>query len=282
MTIDMTTKTGGYYAVIGHPITHSLSPAIHNALAASCGIDLSYDSIDALAAEFYDAVAAFAEDGGTGLNVTLPHKYAAWRLASTSSEQANLAQAANTLIRRDHGWHAENTDGTGLMRHLRLLGIDVQGLDILVLGAGGAARGVMGHLLEAKPNSIDICNRTRDKAMKLAQNFAAVGSITVRHQWPPIGDKSYGLVINATAAWLNGGGIVLPSSLIASGGYCYDLCYDNNADTPFVAWGKKTGANITSDGLGMLIEQAAASFTLWHKVAPDTAPIHRQFGDRAT
>ena len=266
------------YAVMGHPVAHSLSPMIHSAFAEACGIDLDYRAIDVPPDGLREAVASFAATGGLGLNITLPHKQAALQLASASSARASHAMAANTLIRQGDEWHAENTDGVGLLRHLQRLGVDAAGADVLIIGAGGAVWGIAGPLLAAKPLSLDICNRTVQKARQLAQHFAGDGEISVLEGLEGKHGKAYDLVINATPSGITGSAINLPHALLKAGGWCYDLAYNQHQDTPFVQWGKQAGAGGASDGLGMLIEQAAESFKLWHGVEPETGELYRLFG----
>lgn len=269
--LDMTAS----YAVMGHPVAHSLSPMIHGVFAESCGIDLDYRAIDVPPDGLREAVASFAAAGGLGLNITLPHKQAALQLADTSSASASHATAANTLIRKGDEWHAENTDGIGLMRHLQGLGVEVTGADLLIIGAGGAVWGIAGPLLAARPLSLDICNRTVQKARQLAQHFAADGEISVLEELTEKHGKAYDLLINATPSGITGSAVNLPRSLLKAGGWCYDLAYNQRQDTPFVQWGKQAGAGGASDGLGMLIEQAAESFRLWHGVEPETGELYR-------
>ena len=267
----------GKYAVIGHPVAHSLSPEIHHSFGNNCGIELSYTKIDATLDNFSKAVAEFVEEGGKGLNVTIPHKQQALRLAAEASDRAKNATAANILIRKNNTWHADNTDGTGLVRHLQRLGIEAAGMEILILGAGGAVWGITEPLLQEKPAHVHICNRTRQKAEQITNHFSKGGNITAQ-QFPPQANKAYDLVINATPSGINGDGIELPEGIIKNNTTCYDLGYNREQDTPFVQWAKTKGAETTSDGLGMLIEQAAESFMLWHGITPDTTQIYQQFG----
>lgn len=271
------------YAVIGHPIAHSRSPRIHAAFAAATGQRLAYDRIDAAPEAFEGVVRDFFDSGGRGLNVTLPHKEAAARLADRLTVRARLAGAVNTLARQPDGsLLGDNTDGAGLMADLARLGIPVQGARVLVLGAGGATRGILGPLLEAQPASIVVANRTAARAQALAADFGATapaaGGIVQGCGYDALAAQTAGgpfdLVVHATSLGLQGEVPPLPRGVVGPASVAYDLGY-GAGDTPFVRWARAQGVTRAEQGLGMLIEQAAESFFLWRGVRPDTAPLHR-------
>jgi len=254
------------YAVFGHPIAHSKSPLIHAAFARQTGQDLSYEAILAPKDGFADSVAAFIAAGGRGANVTVPFKEEAFRLASRLSPRAQRAGAVNTLI-FDDGILGDNTDGAGLVADLtRNLHRTLTGKRILLLGAGGAARGVIDPILAQQPAALVVANRTVARAQELAELFdhgiAACGFDAV--------DTPFDVVINATAASLAGELPPLSPRIFTPDTLAYDMMYGR--DTPFLAFARKHGA-ATADGLGMLVEQAAEAFVLWRGVRPDTAPV---------
>jgi shikimate dehydrogenase len=262
------------YAVIGNPIAHSKSPLIHEAFARATGQQMSYERLLAPLDGFVAAARHFASEGGRGLNVTVPFKLEAFALATQRSSRAEQAQACNTLAWRGDHWYADNTDGVGLLRDLtHNLNESVSGRDVLVLGAGGAARGILGPLLAQKPRGVCVLNRTARRAVELAASFARHGP--VRAMSPAeLDGLLFHAVINATSIGVNAD---VPEELwprrpFASGGLAYDLVYAD-MPTPFLRWASHQSAQRTSDGLGMLIEQAAESFLLWRGVRPDTAPV---------
>ncbi len=259
------------FAVIGQPVSHSKSPRIHAAFARECGVDIEYTAIEVAPKELANQLATLHADGYVGLNVTLPHKAAAVALCAGVSERAQLAGAVNCLIRSDDGWRGDNTDGEGLLRDLSRLGLVVAGARVLVLGAGGAARGIVGPLLAAAPASLTVSGRNPWKPEELAEQFKPVGTVIPRTHLALKGD-AYDLIINATSAGHDGGVPRLPPGLLAAGGACYDLSY-GAAFEPFAAWARAQGASVVADGLGMLVEQAAASFTLWLGPAPDAEAV---------
>lgn len=262
------------YAVIGNPIAHSLSPQIHALFAEQTGEDLHYDKIHAEKNAFADAATRFFDAGGRGMNVTLPFKQSACRFADTLSERAKHAQAVNTLIRHTDGQiTGDNTDGTGLVRDLtRNLNLEIAHKNILILGAGGAVRGVLGSLLEQHPASLTIANRTAEKASDLAQHFSVLGVVrgTALHQTAKF--APYDLIINGTSAGVTGSNPDLPDGLFAQQCFAYDMFYAA-APTPFICWAKVQHAAGHADGFGMLVEQAAESFSLWRGKQPDTRPV---------
>ena len=268
------------YAVFGHPVAHSLSPRIHAAFGKQTGIALEYAAIDAAPENFAAAVAAFAQDGGRGANVTLPHKQAAAGLCASLSERARRAGAVNTLVRLDDGWSGDNTDGAGLIRDLTARhGLDLRGRRTLLLGAGGAARGVAPALLDAGIGDLYIVNRDPKKADALADLLGQPGRVHPRYFDDLARHGSFDLIVNATSAARSGGMPDLPTALIDSRTACVDLSY-GEAAIPFLAWARAARAHNAIDGLGMLVEQAAESFQLWHGVRPDTDPVHAELVGR--
>jgi shikimate dehydrogenase len=262
------------YAVIGNPIEHSKSPAIHAAFARQGGQDLSYEAILGPLDGFASAVGAFRAAGGQGMNVTVPFKLEALDMADKPTERAQLAGAANTLRFDADGIFADNTDGTGLVRDIRdRLGFALRGRHILILGAGGAARGVVLPLLEEQPAQLAIANRSVDKAQALKAQFAQCGNLAVG-SFTDFTDGVFDLVINATSASLGQERLQLPAGLFAPGALAYDMVYGKGT-TPFMADAHRLGATQVADGLGMLVAQAAESFFLWRGVRPDTEPVLR-------
>lgn len=262
------------YAVMGNPIAHSKSPRIHALFAEQTGEPVEYLAIQVDVGGFKQAVGNFQATGGQGLNVTVPFKQEAWELVDERSERAELAEAVNT-IRFDAGRSfGDNTDGVGLIRDLLdNLGLTLAGKRVLLLGAGGAARGVLGPLLEQDPDRLIIANRTPARAKELAAAFA--GRVPVEGcGFEALAEREMDVVINATAASLQGELPPLPEGLLAPGAACYDMMYGAEP-TPFMRWAAAHGAEIVSDGLGMLVEQAAASFYVWRGVWPETAAVIR-------
>lgn len=260
------------YAVFGNPIEHSKSPRIHAAFARQTGQDLLYEAILAPRDGFADAVRAFRAGQGRGANVTVPFKEEAHALADHLSDRARAAGAVNTLSFAADGIHGDNTDGAGLVADLvRNLGVDLAARDILLLGAGGAARGVILPLLGARPSRLFIANRTVDKAHRLAREFA--DERVTGGGFDDLANQPFDVVINATSASLAGDLPPLPDGLFRDGALAYDMMYGR--DTPFLAFARARGAR-TADGLGMLVEQAAEAFSVWRGVHPDTAPVLAQ------
>ncbi|MEC8356651.1 MAG: shikimate dehydrogenase [Pseudomonadota bacterium] len=261
------------YAVMGDPISHSKSPQIHSLFAEQSGEDMHYDKFQIAAADFPAEVAGFFDRGGGGLNVTVPHKEAAFALADCPRPRASLARAANTLGRdRQGGIWADNTDGVGLVRDLTdNHQLSLSGMHILMLGAGGAARGVLAELLHCAPASITIMNRTLSRAEELRTDLAAQGLMHVRAMNEPGGPR-YDLVINGTSASLKNEGLQLDTALFAASFVAYDMVYGAK-ETVFMSWAKAAGAGAALDGLGMLVEQAAESFALWRGKRPETQRV---------
>jgi shikimate dehydrogenase len=267
----METETVDRYGVMGYPVAHSRSPVIHRLFAMQTGQRLQYDLLEVRPAELEAAVRWFAESGGRGLNITVPHKRAVTELVDQLSERATSAGAVNTLAFEDGDVFGDNTDGVGLIRDLTSnLGLRLAGTRILVLGAGGATRGILGPLLAADPESVTIANRTLDRARELAEGFASLGNVTACRFEEVAGDHA--LVINATSAGVKGETPPWPEQAVTSQSFCYDLSY-GLAPTPFCKWASGRGARRAVMGWGMLVEQAAESFHLWRGVRPDTAPV---------
>ncbi len=261
------------YAVFGNPIEHSKSPFIHALFAKQTGQQLIYTAERVDVGDFNDAVARFAENNGKGLNITVPFKEDAWRLATQRSERAERAGAVNTLvINRTGDYFGDNTDGVGLVRDLvRNHKLELEGKRILIVGAGGAVRGVIEPLLAGKPASLTIANRTREKALQLAEDFADLGNIR-GCGLDDFGTNSYDIIINGTSASLSGELPSLPASLVNENTFCYDMMYANEP-TAFMRWAQQQGAKRVVDGKGMLVEQAAESFRIWRGCEPETAPV---------
>lgn len=258
------------YAVIGNPVAHSKSPWIHAEFARQTGQDLTYERLLAPTHAFVETAGTFHTRGGCGLNVTLPFKGEAFRFATLLSERARAAQAVNTLKFEDKAIFGYNTDGAGLVNDLtRNLGWAVAGRRVLLLGAGGAARGVITPLLEQQPARLVLANRSLGKAQLLAQSF---GGGVEAGNYAALAGGQFDLVVNATSASLTGELPPLPPGVFAPGALAYDMVYGRK-DTPFLAFARGEGAAALADGLGMLVEQAAESFFIWRGLRPDTAPV---------
>lgn len=261
------------YGVMGHPIAHSKSPIIHARFAKQTGQAMSYRAIHVQPGRFTRAVLDFRDAGGKGLNVTLPFKEEAWELSEVRTARAEHAGAANTLWFDEEGRICgDNTDGVGLVRDLVVNhAIEITGANVLLLGAGGAARGVIGPLLARDPAELVIGNRTASRAEQLAGLFGdfsqvqGCGLVALR-------TRRFDLIINATSASLEGRVPAVPDTVLKPGGCCYDMMYSDRP-TAFMEWGDARGASKSVDGLGMLVEQAAESFFRWRGLRPDTAGI---------
>ena len=263
------------YAVVGNPVAHSKSPEIHAAFALQAGHDIDYSRLLAPLDGFRSTIESFCASGGQGVNVTVPFKLEAFALADDVSQRARDAQAANFLRFDDGRILADNTDGVGLTRDIvHNLGFGIAGKRVLLIGAGGAAQGVLAPLLDYEPSMLTIANRTADKALRLAETFrhkpAAASSVLCGLPFGELAGHHFDLVINATSTSLRGELPPLPAGAFAAGALAYDMMY--GATTPFMAFAAAHGAK-TSDGLGMLVEQAAESFLLWRGVRPETAPV---------
>ena len=261
------------YAVFGNPIEHSKSPFIHACFAEQTGQQLIYTAEQIEAGDFNNAVARFAENNGKGLNITVPFKQDAWQLATRRSERAERAGAVNTLVINGMGdYFGDNTDGIGLVRDLiKNHMLQLEGRTILIVGAGGAVRGVIEPLLNCKPACLIIANRTKEKALQLAEDFSELGNIK-GCGLDEFGADSYDIIINGTSASLSGELPALPATLINENTFCYDMMYATKP-TPFMNWAQQHGAIQAVDGKGMLVEQAAESFRIWRGCEPETASV---------
>jgi shikimate dehydrogenase len=261
------------YAVMGNPVAHSKSPRIHTLFARQTGQDIEYSAILVEPGGLASAVAEFHNGGGRGLNITVPFKEDAWVLAARRSDRAELAGAVNTLVLDASGRHfGDNTDGVGLVRDLTLnQGCALTGRRVLLVGAGGAAQGVVEPLLNERPVLLVVANRTPNKAVALARRFCGLGRVEGCGLDGPDG-QTFDVIINATTASLSGTVPALPPGVVGGETWCYDMMYADEP-TAFVLWGMQHGAARSVDGLGMLVEQAAESFYLWRDVRPDTGPV---------
>lgn len=266
-------KTPDRYAIIGHPVAHSRSPQIHAEFARLTGHPLQYDRIDASPQQFTTLLREFLGSGGRGLNVTQPYKEEAYALCHMHSPRAERARCVNTLyIQGDSTLVGDNTDGIGLITDLRRnQHVMIQDSRILVLGAGGAARGILPALLSETPASIRIANRTPKRAQHLAAGLRHQGRVS-GGSFDELRGMSFDLVINATSASLNGELPPLPRDLLEPGAVCYDLAYGERPSL-FMHWAEQEGASLVLDGWGMLVEQAAESFLVWRGVRPPTATL---------
>jgi shikimate dehydrogenase len=261
------------YGVMGYPVSHSRSPVIHRLFALQTGQDLQYELLQVSPEKLEPAVRQFQSTGGKGLNITVPHKSDVTRLVDHLSERASTAGAVNTLTFKDGEILGDNTDGFGLLRDLVVnLGLTLEDSNILILGAGGATRGIVGPLLEMKPASLRIANRSLGKAQVLAEHFSRSGPVTAcRFNVVPVSEP-YDLIINATSAGLKGAAPPYPAAALSEQTVCYDLSYGLNP-TPFSTWAIENGASKALMGWGMLVEQAAESFRIWRGVRPDTTSV---------
>ncbi|KPJ90282.1 MAG: shikimate dehydrogenase [Gammaproteobacteria bacterium SG8_11] len=263
------------YAVMGNPIAHSKSPQIHQMFAQQTQQHITYEAILVDVGGFEQAVGNFVATGGKGLNITVPFKRDAWKLVTQRSQRAELAGAVNTIIvNSDHSLRGDNTDGAGLVRDLaHNHALTLQAKNILILGAGGAARGVLEPICNENPALVLIANRTPDRAHELAHQLSQLGNIkgcgfsALLQQ-----KKSFDIIINATSASLQGEVPDIPAHIISAQSVCYDMMYGAQA-TAFMRWAEQHGAARSMDGLGMLVEQAAESFYLWRGVRPQTKDV---------
>lgn len=263
------------YCVFGNPIGHSRSPAIHTQFAAQTEQSLTYTARLAPLNDFAGALAQFRSEGGLGANVTVPFKEEAFALSSQLTERAKLAGAVNTLQWQNAGWLGDNTDGAGLVRDItHNLQQPLAGLRILLLGAGGAARGVIAPLLDGQPASLHLANRTADKVHALITHFAGLAESNKLSAsgFAEIPAHAFDLIINATSASLGGEALPLPPEVFGPHTLAYDMMY-GKGDTPFLAQAKTAGAGRLADGLGMLVEQAAEAFALWRGIRPNSQSV---------
>jgi len=261
------------YAVIGNPVAHSKSPLIHTKFAQQTGEDVSYTAILATRQSFAVAVSDFITQGGKGMNVTVPFKEQAWKSLTTDLRpRAAAARAVNTLTFENGKIIGDNTDGAGLLRDIEInLKFPVAGRRVLLMGAGGAARGILPELLRRRPASLHIANRDINRARDLKDGFHASENLEVA-EYPDLSGVQFELIINATSSSLNDELPPLPKGIFAAGALAYDLMYGKGL-TPFLRFGQTQGAVKLADGLGMLVEQAAESFLIWRGVRPDTHPV---------
>jgi shikimate dehydrogenase len=264
------------YGLVGHPVEHSRSPLIHTVFARQTGQRLSYELIDCEPQGFETAVRGFGAAGGKGLNVTVPHKEAAFALCDDKSAAALAAGAVNTLSIDSGRLRGDNTDGTGFVRDLTVnQRYALAARRVVVLGAGGAARGIVGPLLAEQPAEVVIANRSKERAAQVVRQFGG-GPALRACAFAELDELApFDLLVNATSAGLKGEVPPFPPSLVGPESFCYDLVY-SSGDTPFVSWGKSHGARRAVQGWGMLVEQAAESFFIWRGVRPDTKPLLKQ------
>ena len=261
------------YAVIGNPINHSKSPLIHTEFSKQTKEDIHYEAIFAPLNGFTKAVKLFQQNGGKGMNVTIPFKFDAYKNSTQLTEQAEAAQAVNTLVFAGNEIYGHNTDGTGLIRDIITnLRFTITAKRVLLCGAGGAASGIVLPLLKQKPNTLVILNRTIQKAYKLQNQFSSYNNIIVSGNSNDVAEKKFDLVINATSTSLTGKPLLLPKQIFATGSLAYDLMYSNE-QTHFLQLSQKDGAEHLSNGIGMLVEQAAESFFLWRGIRPETKEL---------
>jgi len=256
------------YVVIGNPVSHSLSPAIHAHFSAQARDPLEYGTLLVPVGKFMVHAQRFFDEGGKGANITLPFKVNAFHWAGARSARAEVAEAANFLQVRSGVIEADNTDGAGLVSDLtRNLGVQLRGKRILIIGAGGAARGVIAPLLAEEPRNLVVANRTLERARDLAKRFPAVEAVPLEE----IPEHGFDVVVNATSTSTHGQSLSVPDRIFESAGIAYDMAY-GPAARPFVERALLLGTR-GSDGLGMLVEQAAESFRLWRGRRPETAAI---------
>ncbi len=263
------------YAVIGNPVAHSKSPQIHAEFARQTGQEITYEILPAPLDAFAVTARQFFSEGGRGLNVTLPFKHEAWEMVDAHADSARDAEAVNTIKLEGEKLVGYNTDGVGLVTDIRQnLGFQIAGKRVLLMGAGGATHGVMHPVLEQRPDSLVVANRTVHKAVNLVKHFQkfepfALHGISAM-PYPELAGAQFDLVINATSAGLSGEMPSLPEGMFAPDALAYDMVYGR--DTPFLVFAREHGAR-AADGLGMLVEQAAAAFFIWRGVRPQTAPV---------
>jgi len=258
---------------MGYPVSHSRSPLIHQLFSLQTNEKLQYELLQVTPEKLETAIRQFQRTGGKGLNITVPHKSEVVRLVDHMSERASTAGAANTLTFEGSEIRGDNTDGIGLLRDLAVnLGVVIEDSSILILGAGGATRGIIGPLLEMEPKALKIANRSVGKAQMLADHFSGSGPVTAcGFDAVPV-TEAYDLIINATSAGLKGEAPPYPAAAISKDTFCYDLSYGHKP-TPFSVWARDSGAAQSVMGWGMLVEQAAESFNIWRGVRPETKPV---------
>ena len=264
------------YGVVGHPVEHSRSPLIHTVFARQTGQHLTYELLDAEPAAFETAVRGFGAAGGKGLNITVPHKEAAFALCDERSDAARVAGAVNTISIKAGRLVGDNTDGVGFIRDVTVNQRQaLAGSRVIVLGAGGAARGIIGPLLAEQPAEVVVANRTSDRADQLVALFGSDQRLRAVSFAELTKAPAFDVLVNATSAGLKGDTPPFPPSLVGPQSFCYDLVYGSH-DTPFVIWAKAQGAGRAVQGWGMLVEQAAEAFAIWRGVRPDTRQLLKQ------
>jgi shikimate dehydrogenase len=263
----------GRFVLFGHPVSHSWSPFIHALFARQFDHVVDYKLQDVQPDHFRHAVINFFVEGGGGANVTLPHKPAAAEIVNDLSARAERARAVNTIVRRSATeLYGDNTDGAGLVTDLtRNLGVTISGARLLILGAGGATRGVLAPLLEQEPREVRIANRTPERAERIRDEFSDLGEISASG-FSEVDDRPWDIVINATAASLAGETPELPPRAVGRDSVCYDMAY-GRGETAFMRWSRERGSARAYKGWGMLVEQAAESYLLWHGVRPETKTV---------
>jgi shikimate dehydrogenase len=269
------------YGLFGYPVQHSWSPFIHGMFAKQTAQDMEYRLFESPPERFRSEVLEFFRTGGSGVNVTVPHKRAATDLVNELTPRAQVANAINTIVRQDESLVGDNTDGTGLLADLtRNLRLNLSSPRILLLGAGGAARGALGPLLELRPRLLVVANRTAERAIEIAEDFAYLGPVS-GCEFAKLENQRFDLIVNATSASLRGDVPAIPAGVVDSLTTCYDMAY-GSGDTAFVTWAKARGAGRAEQGWGMLVEQAAEAFFLWRGMRPDTSPVLAALRARAT
>jgi len=258
------------YAVIGNPVHHSISPMIHTQFCKEFGLEISYEKILSPFDGFQDTVKKFIDSDGQGFNITLPFKIQAHNLSKTLTPNAKAAGAVNAIKIKDNTLIGENTDGNGLVNDFsNNLKQSLKGKEILIIGAGGATQGILKPILDCNPEKILLANRTKEKSLKLASKFLQYGKVC-GFGLDQIKSKPVDIVINATSASIDGNIPNIPKGVV-EGALCYDLMYGR--ETPFMKWANENSARKVSDGLGMLVEQAALSFSFWLGKNPQTKPV---------
>lgn len=264
------------FGVVGHPISHSKSPEIHSLFAQQCKIEIEYNKFDVQPKNFEQFVRDFFAEGGQGLNVTVPFKEEAFRLSTPANGKVSLSKAVNTLYSNKAGeLFGDNTDGPGLVKDLLSNHVQLKNKHILILGAGGAVRGILPSIIEEAPTSITIANRTIAKADLLKQEFSHLQTITAVN-FEGVAEKPYDVIINGTSLGLEGKTPHISIKAVSKNTCCYDLMY-SATDTAFVRWALENGSQKAIDGLGMLVEQAAVSFKIWLGAEPNTSAVIDSF-----
>lgn len=268
------------YAVIGHPVKHSLSPEIHLLFAEQTHQFIQYDKIESPLDKFTETVAEFIKGGGEGFNITVPFKHAAYELADELDDSAKCCGSVNTVQLKNNKLIGYNTDGVGLLIDLKKnLKCILKNKRILLIGAGGAAQGVLPHLIDEQPEQIIVVNRTLEKAKAMIARFQS--SYLTACSFLELAEQSFDLVINATTSSLSSIELPLPNTIFSEQSLSYDMMYHRDGPTAFVKWSLETGADRAADGFGMLIEQAARAFKIWRGVYPDTSPVFKCLARRS-